>query len=222
MTTPVGWFAAAVAAIAGGAYLIYENWGAIKDWFSAQWAEVQAAFDKSWTLGILTALNKFNPVVMLGNAMYGFFAWLFPQVFVDTAEAEFMERWAAVWNITRLDASSAVGSVVLTGNNGAIVTAGTLLINNATQQQYSLDADATIASGQAVAAITAVTAGAAGNCVAGTELSLVAPVSGVLSTCWPETATIPATMYATQTGSWKTALLWVLAVAARRHRTARR
>ncbi|WP_296966950.1 baseplate J/gp47 family protein [uncultured Desulfovibrio sp.] len=117
------------------------------------------------------------------HGMYGFFAWLFPQVFVDTAEAEFMERWAAVWNITRLDASSAVGSVILSGTTGAVVTAGTLLINNATQQQYSLDADATIASGQAVAAITAVVAGAAGNCAAGTELSLVAPVTGVTSTC---------------------------------------
>lgn len=76
MTTPVGWFAAAVAAIAGGAYLIYQNWGAIKDWFSAQWAEVQGAFDKSWTLGILTMLNKFNPVAMLGNAMNGLIKYL--------------------------------------------------------------------------------------------------------------------------------------------------
>ncbi|WP_296966945.1 hypothetical protein [uncultured Desulfovibrio sp.] len=76
MTTPVGWFAAAVAGIAGGAYLIYENWGAIKDWFAGQWAEVKGAFDKSWTLGILTVLNKFNPVVMLGNAMNGLVQYL--------------------------------------------------------------------------------------------------------------------------------------------------
>lgn len=69
MTTPVGWFAAAVAGIAAGAYLIYQNWGAIKDWFAGQWAEVKGAFDKNWTLGILALLNKFNPVAMLGNAM---------------------------------------------------------------------------------------------------------------------------------------------------------
>lgn len=117
------------------------------------------------------------------HGMYAFFAWLFPQVFVDTAEVEFMERWAAVWNIIRLGASSAVGAVVLTGNNGAIAPAGTLLINNATQQQYSLDADATIANGQALAAVTAVFSGAAGNCAAGTELSLVAPADGILSKC---------------------------------------
>lgn len=37
LTTPVGWVVAAIAAIAGAAYLIYENWGAITEWWSDLW-----------------------------------------------------------------------------------------------------------------------------------------------------------------------------------------
>lgn len=48
------------------------------------------------TRSVLAALSK----VWAGacHGMYAFFAWLFPQVFVDTAEVEFLARWAAVWS----------------------------------------------------------------------------------------------------------------------------
>lgn len=37
LTTPVGWFLAACAAIAAVVYLIYKNWGPIKDFFKGIW-----------------------------------------------------------------------------------------------------------------------------------------------------------------------------------------
>jgi hypothetical protein len=37
LTTPVGWFLVAIAAIAGAAYLIYENWAGIRDFFTLTW-----------------------------------------------------------------------------------------------------------------------------------------------------------------------------------------
>lgn len=122
------------------------------------------------------------------HGMYAFFAWLFPQVFVDTAEDEFMARWAAVWNIERKPASSASGAVLVTGIDGATLPAGTLYINNATQQQYRVAADVPLVSGQGVAAVTAVASGSAGNLAAGAELALVAPVAGVVSTARVQTA----------------------------------
>lgn len=44
LTTPVGWFALAVAGIAGGAYLIYKNWNPLKEWFAGFWASVTDKF----------------------------------------------------------------------------------------------------------------------------------------------------------------------------------
>lgn len=41
MATPVGWFIAAVAAIAGAAGLIYENWGTIADFFAGIWSRIE-------------------------------------------------------------------------------------------------------------------------------------------------------------------------------------
>jgi len=43
------------------------------------------------------------------HLMYGFLAWAFLQVFVDTAEGVYLERWARVWGFFRKDAASARG-----------------------------------------------------------------------------------------------------------------
>lgn len=40
MATPIGWFIAGIAAIAGAAYLIYENWEPIRAFFSDLWGSV--------------------------------------------------------------------------------------------------------------------------------------------------------------------------------------
>ena len=131
------------------------------------------------TRSVLAALAK----VWAGacHGMYAFFAWLFPQVFVDTAEVEFLARWAAVWKIERKPASAASGTVHLTGLNGATLPAGSLYINNATQQQYKVAADVSVVSGQGMALVTAVESGSAGNLAAGSELALIAPVAGIVS-----------------------------------------
>lgn len=43
--TPIGWFMAAVAAIAGAAYLVWKNWEPIKKWFGDLWDGIVAKFD---------------------------------------------------------------------------------------------------------------------------------------------------------------------------------
>lgn len=115
------------------------------------------------------------------DSMHGMLAWLFRQVFVDTAEDEYLERWAADWGMERKAASRAAGDVIFTGQDGAVIPAATLLLRKATGQQYALEADAHIADGQAVARVLAVEAGADGNLPDGSELSLIAPVAAVES-----------------------------------------
>ncbi|MBZ5876001.1 phage tail tape measure protein [Chromohalobacter israelensis] len=42
LTNPIG---LAITALAGAAYLIYKNWGAISGWFAQRWADIKAAFN---------------------------------------------------------------------------------------------------------------------------------------------------------------------------------
>ncbi|MGD9664622.1 MAG: tape measure protein, partial [Novosphingobium sp.] len=46
--TPVGWFLAAVALIAGAAYLIYKNWEPITKWLQLLWDDPLKALDQAW------------------------------------------------------------------------------------------------------------------------------------------------------------------------------
>lgn len=114
------------------------------------------------------------------HGLHGHVAWMAEQVIIDTAEAEYLERWANIWGVTRKAASFASGPITLTGTTGAVIPAGTLLAA-ANGQEYETDAEVTLAAGTATAQVTALAAGQAGNLAAGTTLTLVSPVAGVNS-----------------------------------------
>jgi uncharacterized phage protein gp47/JayE len=109
--------------------------------------------------------------------------WISKQAMPDTATGLYLERWAAIWGVARKEAEFAEGSTInLTGTvDGTIVPAGTVL-QRSDGVQFETDADVTIASGVATAAITALEAGALGNAAAGATLNLVFPIAGVSST----------------------------------------
>lgn len=114
------------------------------------------------------------------HSLHGHVAWLAEQVIIDTAEAEYLERWANIWGVERKPAAAAVGNVTITGSNGTVVPAGTSLVRT-DGVEYTTDAEATIASGTATAAVTAVVAGAAGNAVAGVAVNLTTAIAGLSS-----------------------------------------
>jgi uncharacterized phage protein gp47/JayE len=114
------------------------------------------------------------------HGLYGFIQWLALQIIYDTAEAEFLERWASIWKIYRKLASFATGSVALSGNNGVTILALTEL-QRADGALYTVDADVTIVAGTATVAVTAVEAGQAGNANNATALTLTSPIGGVNS-----------------------------------------
>lgn len=59
--------AAIVVALAGAAYLIYQNWDAVKAYFLGLWAEIKAGFDGGIG-GILTLLANFSPIGLIYRA----------------------------------------------------------------------------------------------------------------------------------------------------------
>lgn len=115
------------------------------------------------------------------DSMHGMLAWLFRQVFIDTAEAEYLERWAADWGMIRKPAARGAGNVLFSGQDGAVIPAGTLLLRQATGFQYAVEEDCKIAGGVAMCRVFAVEAGASVNLPAGAELSLIAPIAAVES-----------------------------------------
>ncbi|WP_443693665.1 phage tail tape measure protein [Pseudomonas sp.] len=67
--------AAVVAALAGGAYLIYKNWDAVKNYFANSWTEIKAGFDGGIG-GIITTLVNFSPLGLLYQAFSGVLSYL--------------------------------------------------------------------------------------------------------------------------------------------------
>ncbi|MBC06362.1 tape measure protein [Thalassospira sp.] len=74
---PIGLIVTAVAALAAAAYLIYQNWGPISNFFSGLWAEIKSAFDQGFIQGVLKVLEVFNPTIWIAKGVNALIAYLF-------------------------------------------------------------------------------------------------------------------------------------------------
>lgn len=115
------------------------------------------------------------------HELHGRLDYIARQVFPDSAETEYLDRWASVWGVRRKAAAYAAGSATFTGTSGARIPAGTVL-----QRQdgalFATTTDAMIAGGTATVPVEATEAGAAGNTPPGVRLSLQQPLGGVQAT----------------------------------------
>lgn len=76
LTTPLGWFLAAVAAIGAAVYIIYDNWENIAAWFTEKMDAVKAAFSDGIVNGLLKTWQEFNPVTVMMDAFNGLIKYL--------------------------------------------------------------------------------------------------------------------------------------------------
>ncbi|WP_065760977.1 phage tail tape measure protein [Pseudomonas defluvii] len=67
--------AAAIAVVAGAAYLIYRNWDQVKAYFASAWNEIKAGFSGGIS-GILTVLANFSPIGLIYQAFAGVLNYL--------------------------------------------------------------------------------------------------------------------------------------------------
>lgn len=138
-------------------------------------------------LGIVTVLRRsFIAVISralagLAHLLFGFLAFIAKQVFPDTAEDEFLERWSSIWGVTKNEATFAELNIdiIFTG-------IGTVPVNRLYQRsdgtQYRLDAEVTSVGAETLPGkVIAVDAGDAGNLADGETIALLSPIANVTS-----------------------------------------
>lgn len=146
------------------------------------------AADIAAALGGTDPLLRFSNLGIMGTAQaglahlhYGYLDWISKQAVPYTATGEYLEAWGALKGVYRKDATAAGGQVILSGVVGTLISAGTNVVRG-DGRTYTIQVSVTIGGdGTAIATVVDQAAGAAGNCAAGTVMSLSMPIAGVQS-----------------------------------------
>lgn len=127
----------------------------------------------------INAIAKMDALAVHG--LYLYLQRLKDQIFVESSDAEFLEKHGSPLGIDRQEATKAGGTVTATGTNGTSIPAATLL-QRSDGSQYTVTVGVTIATGTADMVVQAVDFGSIGNADASSSLSFVSPIAGVDST----------------------------------------
>jgi len=117
------------------------------------------------------------------HSLYGYLDFIARQALPDTAEDEFLLRWAAIWLPDgRKPATFATGmsAVQVTGTAGKVMLAGTTF-QRSDGVLFDTTQDLVQGSGPSTVSVRAQVAGAAGNTLPGVALGLLQPVDGFAS-----------------------------------------
>lgn len=132
---------------------------------------------------IATSVEAVLSKVWAGAAhlMHGFLAWAFLQVFADTAEGVYMERWARIWAVYRKEDAAARGPASFPASAGCAIEAGAVVLHQLSGQRYLVEATSREDAGILTVTLVAAENGSTGNLEPGSEVQLVSPVPGVNS-----------------------------------------
>ncbi|PIR25600.1 MAG: hypothetical protein COX62_01400 [Deltaproteobacteria bacterium CG_4_10_14_0_2_um_filter_43_8] len=103
-------------------------------------------------LGIASILRRSvedaiaKAIAGVSHMLHGHLDWLSRQLIPDTAEDEFLERWASVWGLSKKAATFARVEVKFTGDVGSIIPQNTI-IRRSDNVDYQTDAEGEIPAG---------------------------------------------------------------------------
>lgn len=127
--------------------------------------------------GMLAAICRVNAMALYGLHLH--LAWWGRQYFPDTAEADQLDRHGDIWGVYRRAATTAIGSVVFSGEAGAELALGLELRSVLGVFYRTTEAGLLPVEGTLSVAVEAVDAGVDGNADGGTVLALSEPVDGL-------------------------------------------
>ncbi|WP_048994818.1 baseplate J/gp47 family protein [Burkholderia multivorans] len=157
------------------------------------WSDITGA------AGLVVSLLQKAVLKIVGSALaalvfglYGYLDWIAKQAVPFTAEDEFLAGWGALKDVYLKAATQAVLQAQFTGAEpGTPLDAGTLITRADTFSYITTENAVVDATGNVTVTMQAVTAGSAGNCDAGTAVTLSSAVPGI-----PSTGTVTATITA--------------------------
>lgn len=126
-------------------------------------------------LGVLVAV-----FAGMAHMIYGYISYLMNQMLPDTAEAEWLERWALLFGYPRKAATYAEGVVRFAGVEGAIIPSGTFLQDSNLVQFYTTTEAIVVTGFASNVGVAAVLAGSNGN-TSDTTLTLLSPIANINS-----------------------------------------
>ncbi|QKQ48481.1 baseplate J/gp47 family protein [Achromobacter denitrificans] len=118
----------------------------------------------------------------LAHLHFGYIDWISMQAVPWTATDEYLAGWGAMKNVFRKDAVAAVITAQFTGTAGVVISAG-IEVKRADGTAYTVEETQEVgADGKAAVVLRATATGAAGNCSAGTPVTLSSTITGLQST----------------------------------------
>jgi uncharacterized phage protein gp47/JayE len=116
------------------------------------------------------------------HGLYGFTVRHGEQYIITTATGTILDRWASIWGITRKSPGTATGMATFKGVDGTVIPEGTVATRADSTEYTTISARTLGSSGEADISIQASDSGVAGNCAAGTTLTIAAQVAGLDAT----------------------------------------
>ena len=116
----------------------------------------------------------------VSHGLYGFLEYMKSQLFISTADDDFLTLHGNEFGKTKKIGTAATGAGSVTGVNGTVIPINTN-IQSATGNVYTTDSDATIAGGTAILLFTAEETGDKYNEDAGSELTFISPPPAALN-----------------------------------------
>ena len=115
----------------------------------------------------------------LSVAQFDYETWLSDQLFPDTCETVFLDRWASIWGVQREPAATAIGTLTVSGTAGSVVPSSSEW-QRGDGVLFQATAGVTLPpEGTATLPVIASAAGSAGNTDPGVQLVSVTTVAGV-------------------------------------------